>query len=72
MCYMGGLVDQYARVVYLVGAREPGFARALGAVPVPTFAQALSQAERHVGKNPRMLVVPRLTTVQVHVRAANG
>lgn len=72
MCYMGGLVDQYARAVFIVGAREPGYARALGCVPVPTFEQALRLAERHVGKNPRMLIVPRLTTVQVHVRAANG
>ncbi|MEW6047494.1 MAG: lactate racemase domain-containing protein [Bacillota bacterium] len=69
MAYMGGLADRYARAVYIVGAREPGYAKGMGCIPVPTFEQALRHAERHVGKNPRILIVPALSQVQVHVSA---
>ena len=69
MAYMGGLADRYARAVYIVGAREPGYAKGMGCIPVPTFEQALRHAERYVGKNPRILIVPALSQVQVHVSA---
>jgi nickel-dependent lactate racemase len=69
MAYMGALADRYARAIYVVGAREPGYARSMGCITLPTFAQAVTHAERFVGKDPRMLIVPRLTAVQVHVRS---
>lgn len=72
MAYMGGLADRYARAVYVVGAREPGYARGMGCIPVPTFEAALRHAARHVGDRPRILVVPRLSRVQVHLSAAEG
>ncbi|HWQ28252.1 MAG TPA: hypothetical protein VNN12_04435 [Dehalococcoidia bacterium] len=67
MACMGALADCHARAVYIVGARAPGDARAMGCVALSTFAQALQHAERHVGKSPRLLIVPRLSTVQIHV-----
>jgi nickel-dependent lactate racemase len=70
MAYMGALADRYARAIYVVGAKEPGYARSMGCITLPTFDQALRQAERYVGRDPRLLIVPRLTTVQVHVHHA--
>ncbi len=70
MAYMGGLADRYARAVYIVGAREPGYARGMGCIPVATFEDALRHAARHVGPCPRLLIVPRLSQVQVHLRSA--
>jgi hypothetical protein len=70
MAYMGGLADRYARAVYLVGARDPAYARGMNCIPVATFDQALRHAARHVGGRPRLLVVPRLSRVQVHLHAA--
>lgn len=69
MAYMGGLADRYARAVYLVGARAPEYARGVGCIPVRTFEDALQHAARYVGNHPRLLVVPRLSRVQVHVYA---
>ncbi|MDR5698079.1 MAG: lactate racemase domain-containing protein, partial [Armatimonadota bacterium] len=72
MAYLGALADRYARAVYLVGAREPSYARAMGCVPVPTFEAAIGHAERHVGARPRLLVVPALSRVQVHLSAVGS
>ncbi|MDR5688713.1 MAG: lactate racemase domain-containing protein [Armatimonadota bacterium] len=69
MAYLGALADRYARAVYLVGAREPSYARGMGCIPVPTFEAALEHARRHVGSHPRLLVIPRLSRVQVHLFA---
>ncbi|MDR7484561.1 MAG: lactate racemase domain-containing protein [Armatimonadota bacterium] len=69
MAYMGGLADRYARAVYIVGARAPAYARGMGCIPAATFDDALRHAARHVGSRPRLLVVPRLSRVQVHLHA---
>ncbi len=69
MAYMGGLADQYARAIYVVGPKEPAYARGMGCIPVDTFEKALNLSERHVGRSPRMIVVPALTQVQVHLRS---
>jgi len=72
MAYLGGLADRYARAVYVVGARDPSYARGMGCIPMPTFEAALRHASRHVGDRLRLLVIPRLSRVQVHLAAAGG
>jgi nickel-dependent lactate racemase len=58
MVSMGAIAHQRTSAVFVPGARSPGYARGMGCIPTDTFAQALRQAERYVGKNPRVLVIP--------------
>ena len=57
--------------VYVAGAKAPKYARGMGFIPTSTFAEAMIQAERFVGKNPRILCTPDCFTggVGVHLRA---
>lgn len=69
MVYMGGIAWQHASAILIPGARHPGYARAMGCIPTPTFADALRQAERYVGKHPRILAIPGLfESAPVHLR----
>lgn len=68
MLYMGGVALERARAVYIAGAKSPGFARGMGCIPTRSFQEALKHAARHVGKDPKMLVLPELSKPQVHVR----
>lgn len=72
MVYMGALARQITKATYIVGAKSPGHARGMGAIPVPTFAAAMSEAERHVGRHPRMLVVPALSQPSYHLSLPSG
>jgi len=58
MISMGAVAHQRASAVFIPGARMPRYARGMGCIPTRTFADALTRAERYVGKNPRILVVP--------------
>jgi len=55
--------------VYVVGAKAPEYARGIGFIPLSTFGEAMKQAERFVGKNPRILCTPECFTggVGVHL-----
>lgn len=68
MLYMGGIALDYARAIYIAGAKSPGFARGMGCIPTNTFDDALEHAARHVGRDPKMLVVPELSKPAVHPR----
>ena len=69
MVYMGGLAAKHASAIFIVGAKEPGYARAMGCIPARTFAEAMQGAEKYVGKNPRLLALPEyLTKAPVHLR----
>ena len=68
MLYMGGIALNFARAIYIVGAKSPGFARGMGCTTVNTFDEAIEHAARHVGKDPKMLVVPELSKPAVHPR----
>src|SRR5215208_7655367 len=68
MLYMGGIAPDIARAVYVVGTEAPGFARGMDCIPVNTFDEAVKHAARHVGKDPKMLVVPELSKPAVHPR----
>lgn len=58
MMYMGEVASHYTSAIYMPGARKPGYARSMGIIPTKTFDEALKDAERFVGKNPRIMVLP--------------
>lgn len=70
MVYMGGLARELAAAVYVAGAKSPGHARGMGAIPVPTVEAGLAEAARHVGRHPKVLVVPDLGKPAFHLTAA--
>lgn len=68
MISMGAITHQRASAVFIPGARKPGYARGLGCIPTKSFEDALARAERYVGRNPRILVVPEaFRQVGVHL-----
>jgi hypothetical protein len=69
MLYMGGIALDRTRAIYIAGAGSPGHARAMGCIPVRSFGDALAHASRHVGNDPKLLVIPALSQPQVHLRA---
>ena len=68
----GSVPNLYASSVYVVGAKEPQYARGMGFKPVATFDQAMKDAARYVGKNPKVLCTPRCftsgTAVNLHLK----
>ena len=55
----GGSVPlKWCSQVYVVGAQKPGYARGMGFRTMPTVETALVDAQRYVGKNPRILCTP--------------
>lgn len=71
MIYMGGLAREHAKAVYIAGAKSPGHARGMGGVPVPSVEDALGEARRHVGREPRIVAVPSLSQPAYHLRAGS-
>jgi nickel-dependent lactate racemase len=55
----GGAVPlKWCSQVYVVGAQKPGYARGMGFRTAPTVEAALKDAQRYVGKDPRILCTP--------------
>lgn len=72
MISCGHIAEQHCAAVYIVGAYEPGYARAMGMKTRATFAEALCDAERFTGANPRILALPRnFKTAGVHLMLEN-
>jgi hypothetical protein len=68
MVSCGHIAEMQAAAVYIVGAYEPGYARAMGMKTRATFAEALKDAERYTGPNPKILALPRcFRTAAVHL-----
>jgi hypothetical protein len=68
MISMGAIAHQRANAVFIPGARKPSYARGMGCIPTRTFSEALARAERYVGQNPRILVMPEaFRSVGVHL-----
>ncbi len=44
--------------VFVVGAKSPSYARGMGFTPISTYDEAMRQAQRYVGRNPRILCTP--------------
>jgi hypothetical protein len=68
----GAVPAQRCSAVIMVGASAPRYAKGLGYITVNTFQEALAQAERYVGANPRILCTPEAFSggVGVHLHAA--
>jgi len=68
----GAIPGIFASAVYLVGPQKPEFARGMGYKPVATFNEALKDATKFTGKNPRILCTPRCftsgTAVNLHLQ----
>jgi nickel-dependent lactate racemase len=69
MLSMGGVALNNTSAIFIPGARAGGYARSMGTIPTNTFEDALKQAEKYVGKNPRILVQEKaFTAVSVHLK----
>jgi nickel-dependent lactate racemase len=68
----GSVPAQRTSAVYIAGAQAPRYARGMGFTPTATFKEAMALAERHVGKNPRILCTPDCFTggmgVHLHLK----
>lgn len=53
--------------VRIAGAKSPGHARGMGAIPARSVEGALAEARRNVGASPRILVVPALSKPAYHL-----
>ncbi|MGI6768995.1 MAG: lactate racemase domain-containing protein [Bacilli bacterium] len=68
MISCGHIAEMNSAAVYIVGAREPGYAKGMGMKVRATVEDALKDAEKFVGKNPNILVLPKTyTTASVHL-----
>jgi nickel-dependent lactate racemase len=69
MIYMGGIAREHSAAVYVAGARRPGLARGMGARTTATVEEALAEATAILGRTPRVLAVPRLSSPAFHLTA---
>ncbi|MBN1411023.1 MAG: DUF2088 domain-containing protein [Spirochaetales bacterium] len=68
MISCGYIAHKHCSEIYIVGAYEPGYARGMDMKPVKTFEEALKNAEKHAGPNPKILALPRtFKTAGVHL-----
>ena len=59
MISCGHVAEMESSAVYLVGGYEPGYARGMGMKTRATFDEALADAQKYVGRTPRILALPR-------------
>lgn len=73
MISCGHIAEKNTSAIYIVGAKEPGFARGMGLKTRATFEEALKEAkEKFVGENPNILALPKaFTTAAVHLCMKN-
>lgn len=69
MISCGHIAEMNTAAIYIVGAEEPGYARAMGLKTRATFEEALEDAKKkYVGQNPNILALPRtFKTAAVHL-----
>ena len=73
MISCGHIAHTHCAAIYIVGPYEPGYARGMGMKSKSTFAEALEDAERYVGRHPKILALPRtFKTAGVHLMMENG
>ncbi len=58
MMSCGHLAEKHCSAVYCVGAYEPGYARGMGMKTRASFEEALKDAQKYVGRNPKILALP--------------
>ena len=68
------IAEMNTSAIYLVGAKDPGYARGMGLKTRATFEEALADAKRKfVGENPNVLALPlTFKTAAVHLCMADG
>ncbi|HAK46935.1 MAG TPA: hypothetical protein DCO79_13580 [Spirochaeta sp.] len=54
----GSVSSLWCSQTIIIGAEKPSYARGMGFTPLKTYEDAIKQAERYVGKNPRILCTP--------------
>lgn len=68
MISCGHIAEQQCAAIYIVGAQEPGYARAMGMKTRSTFELALEDAKKYTGPNPSILALPKaFKTASVHL-----
>jgi hypothetical protein len=68
MISCGHIAEIHCAAVYIVGAYEPGYARAMGMKTRATFEEAMKDAEKYTGKDPKILALPKtFRTAGVHL-----
>ena len=68
MMSCGHLAEKHCSAVYCVGAYEPGYARGMGLKTRASFEEALEDAQKYVGDNPKILALPlAFYTASVHL-----
>ncbi len=74
MISCGHIAEMNTAAIYIVGAQEPGYARAMGLKTRATFEEALADAKKKfVGENPNILALPlTFKTAAVHLCMKNG
>jgi hypothetical protein len=58
MMYYGEIALRHTGRIFVVGAKEPSFAQAMGFRPVRNFPTALYEAKEIVGADPNILALP--------------
>jgi hypothetical protein len=73
MMACGHLAESNTSAIYIVGAQQPGIARAMGLKTRRTFEEALADAkQKYLPPNPSVLALPRtFTTGAVHLCMKN-
>lgn len=54
----GAVPNKRCQRVFIVGSEKPLHAKAMGFTPLPGFDDAMREAQRYVGKNPKILCTP--------------
>ena len=73
MISCGEIAEKHCSAIYIVGAYEPGFARSMGMKTRPDFKSAIEDSEMYMGKNPRILALPKtFRTAGVHLMMKDG
>ena len=68
MISCGHIAEMHCSAIYIVGAYEPGYARAMGMKTRATFEEALEDSRKYVGSSPNILALPRtFRTAGVHL-----
>lgn len=72
MIYMGGIAREHSAAIYVAGARKPGLARGMGARTTATVEEALAETTAILGRTPKVLAVPRLSSPAFHLTAGGA
>ncbi len=68
MISCGHIAEQRCAAIYIVGAKEPGYARAMGMKTRATFEEALADARKYTGPDAAILALPKaFKTASVHL-----